>query len=239
MNAPDFEQSLQWCQAGTRWFVNELAALDADELAKPSLLPQWDRAHVAAHVINNADALGNLVHWASTGEPTPMYASAEQRTADIERVAQLPPQELRDRVVSSAMALGEALVALTPEQRSATVGTMHTAALPAAMIPWLRAREAMIHTVDLASGAEFDEMPPDFLMALIADVVSARSARPKHPALLLQVSSENRYRDEDELMEFVVSGVGEPVLVQGSAPDVAAYLTGRNTQAGPPLPAWL
>ena len=49
----------------------------------PSLCEGWTRAHVVTHIARNADALSNLVHWATTGEPTPMYASPESRDADI------------------------------------------------------------------------------------------------------------------------------------------------------------
>ena len=51
--------------------------------------------HVAAHLSLNAEALGNLVHWARTGEERPMYSSPGRRTTDIEAGALRPPDDLR------------------------------------------------------------------------------------------------------------------------------------------------
>jgi N-methylhydantoinase B len=59
-------------------------------LGEPSALPGWTRRHVLAHVAAYADALGNLVRWAATGEPAPMHASPADRAAGIERGRQLP-----------------------------------------------------------------------------------------------------------------------------------------------------
>jgi uncharacterized protein (TIGR03083 family) len=239
MVIPEYTDSLRWCEAGARWFDAELAALDAAEFAAPSLLPGWDRAHVAAHVINNAKALGNLVQWASSGEPTPMYDSMEQRAADIEAIAALTPTLLVDMAEASSAALAAAMANLSEQELQAVVSTMHVDDLPATAIAWLRARELMIHTHDLGTGAQFDEMPADFLMALIEDVAAARSGRDGQPALLLRVSQEDRYRGESQVSEFVVAGEGEPIALAGSAADVAAYLTGRNIDFGPVLSPWL
>lgn len=239
MVVPEFTDSLRWCAAGARWFDAELASLDAAEFAEPSLLPGWDRAHVVAHVINNAKALGNLVQWASSGEPTPMYDSREQRDADIETVSALSPALLVEMAATSSESLAAAMANLSEEEREAQVSTLHVADLPARAIPWLRARELMIHTHDLGTGGAFDEMPADFLLALIADVAASRSDREGQPALHLRVTETDRYRGESEVREFVVSGDGEPTTVAGTAGDVAAYLTGRNVTLGPVLPPWL
>lgn len=69
-----FEEARSWARLGTTLFVRA-ADLGADALDEPSTLPVWTRKHLVAHVAANADALGHLVHWAATGERTPMYAS--------------------------------------------------------------------------------------------------------------------------------------------------------------------
>ena len=58
--------------------------IEDGDLRAESLLPGWTRAHVLAHLANNADALVNLLTWARTGVETPMYASPEAREAGIE-----------------------------------------------------------------------------------------------------------------------------------------------------------
>ena len=72
---------------------------------RASGLPGWTRRHVAAHLAANADAVGNLVHWAATGERTPMYSSPEQRAADIERGSTPHGDELRAWFDASAARL--------------------------------------------------------------------------------------------------------------------------------------
>jgi maleylpyruvate isomerase len=74
-------------------------------LSQHSALPGWTGGHLIAHVAVNADALGNLVHWAATGEPTPMYSSAADRAAGIEAGRRLPPHELVRFVRRSAAEL--------------------------------------------------------------------------------------------------------------------------------------
>ena len=85
MNDP--RRTLPWVDTGTALFLETVAGLSDTDLAAPSGLPGWTRAHVAGHVARNADALGNLVTWARTGVETPAYASPEQRAADIETTA--------------------------------------------------------------------------------------------------------------------------------------------------------
>src|SRR5690606_8124761 len=89
-----FEDARDWSAAGTRLFLGTVAGWGEEEYLAPSGLPGWTRKHLIAHVAANADALGNLVRWAATGEPTPMYVSREQRNADIEAGASKPAAQL-------------------------------------------------------------------------------------------------------------------------------------------------
>lgn len=158
----------RWTAEGTRLF------LEAVEYEGDSLLPGWTRRHLAAHVAANADALGNLVRWAATGEPTPMYASPEERTAGIERGVRLPETELDDWLRDSAARLETAMDDLTADQWAAEVVTAQGRTVPATAIPWLRAREVCVHAVDLDLGVTFAALPEDFLEALCAEVVARR-----------------------------------------------------------------
>jgi uncharacterized protein (TIGR03083 family) len=108
-----------------------------------------------AHVAANADALGNLVHWAATGEPTPMYSSPADRAAGIEAGRRLPPHELVRWVRRSAAELEEKMTRLTDEQWQALVVTAQGRAVPATEVPWLRSREVCVHAADLATGLRF------------------------------------------------------------------------------------
>jgi hypothetical protein len=79
-----YDEAVRLLAALTDDLLDDVHTLDTASLAAPSLLPGWTRAHVLAHVARNADALVNLLTWARTGQPRPMYADRQQRDAEIE-----------------------------------------------------------------------------------------------------------------------------------------------------------
>jgi maleylpyruvate isomerase len=168
------ERVLKWIDEGTALCRSALADLEA-----PSLLPGWSRRHVAAHLCLNAEALGNLVHWARTGEERPMYPSAEARNADIEAGTSRSADELRSWFEESAAGLDAAMGSLTDEQWQTPVRTAQGAPIPATRIPWMRSREVMIHAVDLGTGITFADLPTDFLEALCEDIRTQRGDVPE------------------------------------------------------------
>lgn len=170
---------MQWVVHGTKRFIDLLGSAD---YGAPSLLPGWTRRHVLSHIASNAEALGNLVHWAKTGEPTPMYASPEERLAGIERGNEISSAALDAWVRDSAGALDAAWATL--DNWSAEVVTAQGRTVPAREIPWLRAREVWVHLVDLDLGVGFGDMPDDFLRALRTDVLAKRGSVPAVKASL-------------------------------------------------------
>ncbi|HJR40424.1 MAG TPA: maleylpyruvate isomerase family mycothiol-dependent enzyme, partial [Nocardioidaceae bacterium] len=168
--------SLRWVEEGTRLCGWAIDGLDDEQYAEPSALDDWSRAHLVAHLAANAEALRNLSHWAATGEETPMYSSPEQRNADIEAGAARPPSVLRTWFHEEAGALAADLGRLTDEQWRSTVRTAQGREVAATQIPWLRAREVMVHAVDLGTGVTFTDLPEDFLGALHDDIVAKRGA---------------------------------------------------------------
>ncbi|GAA3671185.1 hypothetical protein GCM10022237_33650 [Nocardioides ginsengisoli] len=175
MSARTPADARRWSDLGTRLFLDAVRTTDIDG---PSALPDWSRRQLVAHVAANADALGNLVHWAATGEERPMYASPEDRAAGIERGAALPADGLAVWLQASAERLAAATAALTDEQWSHPVTTAQGRQVPATEIPWLRAREVCVHAVDLDAGVGFADLPDDFLAALAADVRAQRGDVP-------------------------------------------------------------
>lgn len=176
--------SLQWAVDGAQQFTTAVGGLVLDDYDAPSLLPGWTRRHVISHVAANADALSNLVHWAKTGTPTPMYASPEERQAGIERGTTMTPTALESWVRDSAAALADAWDTLDDAQWSATVVTAQGRSVPASEIPWLRAREVYVHLVDLDLVPWFSDFPSSFLLALQADVLAKRGDVPEIAAPL-------------------------------------------------------
>ena len=239
--APAAPAARAWMSKGTQLFLRAMRGTSDDALGGPTALPGWTGKHVLAHVAANADALGNLVRWASTGEQTPMYSSPEQRNADIEEGATRPVADLREWVVRSAKELEASLGDLTDEQWQHEVRTAQGRLVPATEIPWMRAREVMIHAFDLSGSVGFRDFPAEFHPALLDDIVAKRSGGGDGPALHLEPTDDERRWD--------VAGLGEPTTVRGPLSQLAAYLSGRpasglTTGAPgaapiPELPRWL
>lgn len=237
--------SRRWVSEGTEVFLAVLTRTSDARLDEPTDLPGWTGKHLVAHVAANADALRNLVRWARTGEPTPMYSSPEQRVSDIEAGATRDAASLREWVRSSAAALAADLHGLPDERWSRHVRTAQGRTVPASEIPWMRAREIMVHAVDLSAVADdgrmsFADLPADFLVALVTDVVGKRGSAPEPgPGLVVAPRGAD--------LRWSVPGVGDPQTVTGALADLTAYLTGRaggpvTTLAGKPapnLPPWL
>ncbi|MGX4689324.1 maleylpyruvate isomerase family mycothiol-dependent enzyme [Streptomyces sp. JNUCC 63] len=164
----------EWARTGTELLLDAVAGLDEAGFSAPGVLPEWTRKHLAAHVAANADALCNLVHWAATGEETPMYASPEERAAGIAKGAAMSAEELRSWVTASARALDEGLDRLTDEQWQHEVVTAQGRTVPATELPWMRAREVCVHAVDFGTGATFADLPSGFLSALVDEISTKR-----------------------------------------------------------------
>ncbi|WP_034517831.1 maleylpyruvate isomerase N-terminal domain-containing protein [Actinomadura rifamycini] len=166
--------ALRWTEEGTGMFLDGVRGLDDRGFGAPCGLPGWTRGHLVAHVAANAEALGNLVRWAATGEPTPMYASPEERAAGIERGARMGGAELTAWLARACAALRAGMDGLSGEQWGREVVTAQGRSVPASEVPWLRSREVFVHTVDLGVGVGFGDLPDGFLRALVADAAAKR-----------------------------------------------------------------
>lgn len=171
-----------------------------------------------------------------------MYASPEQRDADITDGARRPAGELRAWVASSADALAGDLATLPEPAWDAQVITAQGITRSAAEIPWMRAREVFVHAVDLACGADFADQPAAFLGALLDDVTARREAVGTGPALVVSAT--------DTGARWQVAGAGAPTAVSAPLAVLAAWLTGRPASSAsaasasalrdaPALPPWL
>jgi maleylpyruvate isomerase len=176
--ARTLDDARRWMDEGQRLVSTAIAALDEEAYSADSLLPGWTRRHLVAHVAGNADALGNLATWAYTGVETPMYASPDERAAGIDRGATLTGADLTAWEARSAAALTHGLGRLSDKHWAREIRTAQGRRLPATEIPWLRAREVMVHAVDLGTGIGFAELPTDFLGALVADITAKRGNVP-------------------------------------------------------------
>jgi maleylpyruvate isomerase len=229
--------TVPWMRAGTELVIAAVASLSDAEIGAPSALPGWSRAHVIAHLARNAEALTRLVHWAATGEVTPMYPDPQSRAADIEATSKEPPAVLRAELSATAGLLDNRFSALDASGRAATVRSALGRDLPAAEIPWMRIREVWLHAIDLDAGISTAVFPPALLTELLDDVVGVVGAKPDCPPVLLHtIDSEDRW---------TLGPDGERTEVTGTLADLTGWVSGRSatglTAAGPlpTLPPWI
>jgi len=226
----DTGRTLPWMRAGTEHVFAVVATLSDAELAGPSALPEWSRAHVVAHLARNAEALIRLATWARTGVETPMYPSREARAADIAASVGHPPERLRAELTATAADLDDALAALTPEQWRAEVRSALGRPLPAAQVPWMRIREVWLHAVDLDAGADVADVPGGVVDLLLDEVTTTLSAADGCPAATLAPTDRDR--------RFRLGAAGP--VVAAPAATLVGWLTGRATLTdAPKLPPWL
>ena len=240
MTAPrhDVARTMGWTSAGTELLLDRCAGLDAAAFDEPSLLPQWSRRQVIGHLARNAEALGRLASWARTGQVNPMYADAAQRSQQIEESGRYDVGRLQRELVDTAGELAGQMAALDDLAWAAMVRSAQGRDIPAAEIPWMRAREVWLHALDLQVGLAVAELPVGFCETLIDDVLGFFARIDSPPAMRLVGAGSGR--------TWVL---GEPgpaaTVVLGREPDLAAWLTGRTDGAGldapalPKLPRWL
>jgi len=226
------ERHVVWMATGFQFFLGQLSKIDDDRLELASSLPGWTRKHVVSHVGFNARAARRLVHWAKTGEVTPMYSSASARTEEIAQGALWDGARLRELVQLEQAALSAEMDALSDDNWSAEVVTGQGRTISATEIPWIRAREVWIHAVDLNAGGDFADFPAAFVNELIDEAVAKHRAGDT-PTL------EVRHTDSDADRSVSVDGAN--TAVEGAASDLARWLTrrearGLRTSDGMPLP---
>ncbi len=204
----------------TTRYLSALTGFDEAASRAPSLLPGWSRAHVVGHLARNADGLANLLVAARTGDDLPMYASQEQRDADIERTAGLPWPELLDDANRSARRWSAAAEALPPDRLDVPVRrTPGAEPFPVRRVGMLRRTEVEVHHADLGAGYAARDWPADFVTALMRR--RDRELRRDGVGLTLVA---------DDLGRTWETGTGP--TVHGPAADLLWWLLGRGSGEG-------
>jgi maleylpyruvate isomerase len=221
----------------TDLLLASVARLDAQTAQAPSLLPGWTRGHVLTHLARNADGLANVARSAITGDVVPMYRSVAQRDADIEAGAHRRVAELEADVESSSERLLALLADVPSDALDVGVPSGRGTDVRVGDVPWLRTREVVYHHVDLGVGFTFVDVPEPLLRRGLEECPGRLSdARPG-------AAVRCTYRDGSS-QDLAVGDAA--TKVEGPAPEVLAWLTGRSDGAGltcadgalPTLPSW-
>ena len=218
-----YERDLAWARYAHDELLALLDRLPDRDFTGPSLLPGWTRAHVAAHLAHNAEGLGRLATWARTGVVTPMYPSAEARTADIEATARHRPADIREKLAAASTHLVLQLDDLPVEARAVEVQGLLPPAFPASLLPWQRVREVWVHLVDLDADEGFSAIPDGVAAALLDEAAERSILRQIQPAVALADGAGTWW----QLGEGIAS-----TTLTGSVPALLGWLTGRGSGAG-------
>lgn len=205
--------------AATNRLLATTAALSDSDVTAPSLLPGWTRGHVLTHVARNADSLVNLVTWARTGLYTPQYPTPDAREAEIAEGAGRPIKDQHADIAGSASRLDTEMGAMPPEAWAARVEGTRPPEHPAWYLLVRRIREIEVHHVDLGAGYAWDDWPEVFVRRELHDAMAGWP----HPESTV---SEVRAGDRSW------SGLGEGPVIEGTAPAVLAWVTGRLPDDG-------
>ncbi|SRR5579871_4424625 len=238
----EVSHSLDRLAAATDRVLVTAAALSDAQARELSLLPGWSRGHVLTHIARNADGLRNLLIWARTGTQTPMYASAESRSADIEAGAGRPAAELATDVRVSAAAFTAEAASLPGDAWTVPVRALNGPPFPARGVLERRLSEVEIHHVDLAAGYVPADWPDDFLIEALPRVAESFAGRDDVPPCVAWAEgAKDPFRLGPE-------HAGRPaVYIRGQQADLLAWLLGRGdgstlTVGGggalPALPPW-
>ncbi|MFT4295574.1 MAG: maleylpyruvate isomerase family mycothiol-dependent enzyme [Micropruina sp.] len=173
-------------QEATQRLLGETIGITDDDWNRPSLLPGWSRANVAAHLASNADALAELIDQARAGRPAALYSDEELRAEGIERGSSMSGLELQICLDTSAGRLERAMDAV--EDWAAPVELLGRQ-LTLAQVPMARLAEIVVHHLDLDCGFDVGRLDPASARWLLQWASFRYAEDPGVPALRLESTS--------------------------------------------------
>ena len=157
-------------------FTRTVDELTDDELAEPSLLPGWTRAHVVAHVALNGLSLAAVLNGLAHDNRVAMYESNQQRDADIEELSGAESSELRERYLIATTEFVDAVARMHESHWDGQIDRLPGGpSWPVATVVPTRRRELEIHHADLGTSYTRTDWPKDFVAELL-DVVTVDQA---------------------------------------------------------------
>lgn len=237
---------IEQVEDATDRLLRALDRLTPERVGEPSLLPDWTVGHVLTHIARNADAQRNLLHWAATGEPTPMYPSREARNDDIEAGATRARDDMLTDVRAAADQLAQAIRDLPEAAWSAQVDTGRGGPVAADVVLSQRLAEVELHHHDLGLDDGLALLSPAAGDALLAAVLHSFIRTRAVAGLVLDPDGGDPIRlgSPDAGAPGMEPSI-EATVVRGPAVGLAGWLAGRTDGADlqcngplPSLPPW-
>src|SRR5450631_574462 len=177
----------------TALLADSASGLDDETIQAASLCEGWTRAHVLTHIARNADGLGKLARWATTGTPAEMYESPQAREADIAAGSTRTAQEILTDVTESAARFAAAATGLAGHPEDVEVEMRTGRKVLGGQLPTLRLLEVVFHHVDLDAGYTFADADPGFVKRSIGNSVIRMNASSQRPSVMLRNDSGNTW----------------------------------------------
>ena len=210
----------------TTRYLQALTELDDESVRRPSLLPDWSRAHVVAHVSRNADAFTQVLHQVMDARPAFMYTSNDDRDAAIEETVRTHDLAalVEDATASIARLIDAAWACPADPDASYARVPDGEERYPLETIGPRRRTEVEIHHADLGLAYGPGDWPVDFARNLVKQRQDEMAALPQGgPSMVLSAT------DVDGLWKF---GEGQGPQIHGTIGDLAWWLVGRGGGAG-------
>lgn len=173
-------------QEATQRLLGDTIGISDADWNRPSLLPGWSRANVAAHLSANADALARLITVAPDGERVALYPDEGLRAEGIERGSSMTGLELQICLDTSAGRLERAMDAVEDWSTPVELLGRH---LTLAQVPMARLSEVIVHHLDLDCGFDVGRLDSSSARWLLQWATERHAHDADLPALRLESTS--------------------------------------------------
>lgn len=186
---------------------------------------------MVAHLASNSRALVNLVDWATSGEPKPIYSSRDERNRETDELAQLPPEQLLRTFVENSQYLAEQCERLRGPLEVEELD-LNGKTVPSVGIPTVWISELVLHHQDLNTGWTVAQAEPESQLNALEGAVRAMRAKGA-PGMTLRTTEHD---------EWILGDGGQ--LVTGDRVGMVMWLARGDAQGVssegplPELPEW-
>lgn len=161
-----------------------LGTLTADQLQRPSLLPDWTIGHLLAHLVGNGESVIRRLNGAIDGQQVEMYIGGDEgRTAFISEFSGVPLDELVARLRHVDETIDSLFDGLDPDVWDIAVLSRNGAPILAGDLPFQRWREVEIHLVDLGLGHTPADWSPELVERMLPGLIGDLRSRAQPAAL--------------------------------------------------------
>lgn len=213
IDAASFTDVLDAVREQTAYLLGTTIGYDEQDWAAPTRLSGWTRSHVAAHLVENANAMMHLLTRLE-GDPVGLYDSPEAQQVALERRALDAGLTLQIELDETSGELVRAFDGLEHDPRHVAITERWEVSV--ADLPRIRLRELVLHHFDLIGWEALELTSPQVLVSILQLEVE-RPRRDQLPPVLLM-------SDEGYSVRLNSEG-GDATTVIGPAGDLLVWLS--------------